>query len=104
MREMDIFQYEPKGAEYVISKVSDKEGWREVKETLLKSVGMGSMPVTKVADADHGHNRVLYLTHDHDGGICSWSTPSGRWGMSSDCGGMRQFLRRRWTARPCSCQ
>ena len=34
---------------------------------MLKSVGMVSMPVIKIADADHGHNRVLYLTHDHDG-------------------------------------
>ena len=67
MREMDMFQYEPKGKEYVISKVSDKEGWREVKETLLRNVGMGGIPVIKIEDADHMHNRVLYLKHYHDG-------------------------------------
>jgi stage V sporulation protein R len=67
MREMDMFQYEPRGKEYVVSKVSDKEGWREVKETLLKNVGMGGIPVIKIEDADHVHNRVLYLKHYHDG-------------------------------------
>jgi len=67
MREMDMFQYEPRGEELVISKVSDKDSWREVKETLLKSVGMGSIPVIKIEDADHNHNRVLYTKHHHDG-------------------------------------
>lgn len=67
MREMDMFQYEPRGDELVISKVSDKDDWREVKETLLKNVGMGSVPVIKIEDADYGHNRTLYLKHYHDG-------------------------------------
>jgi stage V sporulation protein R len=67
MREMDMFRYEPRGEEYVISQVSDKDGWRAVKETLLKNVGMGGIPVIKIEDADYGHNRVLYLKHYHDG-------------------------------------
>ncbi len=67
MRELDMFQYEPRGDELVITKVSDKDGWREVKETLLKNVGMGSVPVIKIEDADYTHNRVLYLKHYHDG-------------------------------------
>ncbi|MBM4257561.1 MAG: SpoVR family protein [Deltaproteobacteria bacterium] len=67
MREMDMFQYEPRGEELVISKVSDKDSWREVKETLLKSVGLGSIPVIKIEDADHNHNRTLYTKHYHDG-------------------------------------
>ena len=67
MRRMDMFQYGPKGEELVISQVSDRAGWREVKETLLKNVGMGSIPVIKIEDADYGHNRVLYLKHYHEG-------------------------------------
>jgi stage V sporulation protein R len=67
MREMDMFQYEPRGDEMVISKVSDKESWREVKDTLIKNVGMGSIPVIKIEDADHNHNRILYMKHYHDG-------------------------------------
>lgn len=67
MREMDMFEYEPRGDEMVISKVSDKESWREVKETLIKNVGMGSIPVIKIEDADYNHNRILYMKHHHDG-------------------------------------
>jgi stage V sporulation protein R len=51
----------------VISKVSDREGWREVKEALIKSVGTSTVPVIKVEDADFGQNRTLYLRHYHDG-------------------------------------
>ena len=67
MREMDMFEYEQRGDEYVISKVSDDEGWRNVKETLIKNVGASSIPVIKVEDADFGQNRTLYLKHHHDG-------------------------------------
>jgi len=67
MRELDMFQYEARGDELVIDKVSDEEGWKTVKETLIKNVGTGSIPVIKVEDADFGHNRTLYLTHQHDG-------------------------------------
>jgi stage V sporulation protein R len=67
MRELDLFEYEPRGEEYVISKVADREGWRGVKETLLKNVGTGPIPVLKVEDADYGQGRALYLKHYHDG-------------------------------------
>ena len=67
MRDLDIVRYEPKGEDLVVSHVSDDEGWRNVKETLLKSVGMGSIPVIRVEDADYNHNRTLFLTHGHDG-------------------------------------
>jgi stage V sporulation protein R len=67
MREMDLFEYEQRGDEYVISKVSDDEGWKKVKETIIKNVGAASIPVIKVEDADFGQNRTLYLKHYHDG-------------------------------------
>jgi stage V sporulation protein R len=67
MREMDIFQYEPRGDDLVISKVSDEEGWRQVKDMLIKNVGVNSIPVIKVEDADFGQNRTLYMKHYHDG-------------------------------------
>ena len=67
MRELDLFEYEPKGEELVISRVADEQGWREVKEQLLRNVGMGSVPVINIEDADFGHKRTLYLVHQHDG-------------------------------------
>jgi stage V sporulation protein R len=67
MRDMDLFEYQARGSDLVVDKVSDEEGWREVKETLIRSVGTSSIPVIKVEDADFGHNHTLYLRHDHDG-------------------------------------
>ena len=67
MRDLDLFRYEPKGEDLIVSDVSDDDGWRQVKETLLKSVGMASMPVIRIEDADYNHNRSLLLVHGHDG-------------------------------------
>jgi stage V sporulation protein R len=67
IRELHLFEYEAKGEDLVVSNVADREGWRDVKETLLKNVGMNAMPVIKVENADYGHNRALYLVHAHDG-------------------------------------
>ena len=67
MREMDMFQYEARGEDLVVSEVSDEEGWRQVKEMLIKSVGVNSIPVIRIEDADFGQNRILYLRHYHDG-------------------------------------
>ncbi|MGH7856990.1 MAG: SpoVR family protein, partial [Candidatus Binatia bacterium] len=67
MRQMDLFQYEAKGNDLVISKVSDSEGWKRVKEVLLRNVGMGGVPVIKIEDANYSNNRTLYASHDHDG-------------------------------------
>lgn len=67
MRELELFQHEKRGKDRVVTKVSDEENWAEVKESLIKSVGSGSIPVIKVEDADFGKNRTLYLKHSHDG-------------------------------------
>jgi stage V sporulation protein R len=72
MREMDMFQYQSRSSELVISQVSDNQGWREVKETLLKNVGMETVPVIKIEDADHDHNRILYMKHEYDGRDLQW--------------------------------
>ncbi len=67
MQELDLFQHEKRGKERVISKVSDDESWKEIKENLIRNVGMGSRPIIKITDADYKGNRSLYLTHEHEG-------------------------------------
>ena len=67
MASLDMFQHEKRGKERVITKISEPESWKEVKETLLKNVGCGSIPVIQVHDADFGGKRSLHLKHDHDG-------------------------------------
>lgn len=67
MREMDLFEYEPYGDDLVVRKVSDEENWQAVKETMLQNVGVGSLPVIRIEDADFNGVRSLYLKHAHDG-------------------------------------
>lgn len=67
MRELNLFEYEARGGDLVVGRVADEQGWRAVKETLLKNVGMNALPVIKVADSDYGHDHTLYLKHYHDG-------------------------------------
>ncbi len=66
-RELNLFEYETKGDQRIVRNVADNAGWVQVKEALLKNVGMNTVPVIKVDDADFGHNHTLYLVHDHDG-------------------------------------
>lgn len=67
VRELNLFEYETKGDQKIVTNVADKEGWLQVKEALLKNVGMNTVPVIKVEDGDFGHNHTLYLVHYHDG-------------------------------------
>lgn len=67
VRELNLFEYRPRGNDWVVTRVADDEGWRGIKETLIQSVGMNNVPVIKVEDADFGRHRTLLLVHDHDG-------------------------------------
>ena len=67
MRELDLFEYQREDDKYVVSHVSDEENWEKVKTTLLAGVGMAGVPVIRIVDADHAHNRELLLNHEHDG-------------------------------------
>ena len=67
MRELDLFQHEKRGKERVVTKVSDQESWKSVKETMIKGVGMGSIPVMLIEDASFGKDRSLLVKHEHDG-------------------------------------
>jgi len=67
MRDLDLFQHQSEGGNRVVAEVSDDEGWEQIKDTLLKNVGMGSIPVIKVVDVDYRHSGTLLLRHYHDG-------------------------------------
>ncbi|GBD27254.1 hypothetical protein HRbin30_02600 [bacterium HR30] len=67
VRELNLFEYRVRGGDWVVTEVADAEGWRQIKETLIRSVGMNTVPVIKVEDADFGHHRTLLLVHEHDG-------------------------------------
>ncbi len=67
IRELDLFQYGTRGDDLVVTEVSDREGWHEVRDALVKTVGAGTLPVIQVVDGDHQGQRTLFLEHAHDG-------------------------------------
>jgi stage V sporulation protein R len=67
LRELNLFEYRSRGDEQVVSRVADKDSWREIKETLIHNVGTGTIPCIQVVDSDYSNNRGLLLKHDHDG-------------------------------------
>ncbi len=67
MRELDLFTFAPVGEKIVVKEVSDEDNWRKVKETLISNIGMGSTPVIRATDIDHGGVRTIHLEHAHDG-------------------------------------
>ncbi|MCX7709958.1 MAG: SpoVR family protein [Clostridia bacterium] len=64
--EMNLFEYVKSGNEYVISEVSDEEGWRMVRDSLASSVGMGGIPAISVVEWIQKDNTLL-LEHQYDG-------------------------------------
>jgi len=67
VRELNLFEYQTRGNEKVVSRVADEENWQSIKDTLIQNVGTGTIPVIKVEDADYNNNRGLFLKHFHDG-------------------------------------
>ncbi len=65
--ELDIYQHEEGDENRVITKISDEEDWKEVRETLIKNVGVSTIPVIKIIDANYKGQRELVLKHEHDG-------------------------------------
>lgn len=64
--EMNLFEYVKSGNEYIISEVSDEEGWRQVRDSLASSAGMGSIPVIRAVEWVQKDN-TLFLDHVYDG-------------------------------------
>ena len=67
IRELNLFEYQTRGGDQVVARVADDDNWRAIKETLIRNVGTGTVPVIKIEDADYNNNRVLFLKHHHDG-------------------------------------
>ncbi|MTI70131.1 MAG: SpoVR family protein [Firmicutes bacterium] len=64
--EMNLFEYSKKGSNYLIEEISDKEGWKKIRNTLANSVGMGAIPIIKVTEVKN-NTRTLILEHVYDG-------------------------------------
>ncbi|MBB3698628.1 SpoVR family protein [Flammeovirga yaeyamensis] len=67
MEELGLFEYEQNNGKVSVSNVSnDFKGWKEVRDTLIKQVGTGSIPIIKVKGVSPLSNALL-LVHEFDG-------------------------------------
>jgi len=64
--EMNLFEYVKLGNNYIITNVSDEEGWKAVRNTIANNAGMSSIPVIKVIEWVQTDN-MLILEHAYDG-------------------------------------
>lgn len=65
--ELGMFTYSPKrgnNPDWVVRDISDEDGWKEIRRTLVSSVAGNSIPVIYV---DEVKKDTLILKHEHDG-------------------------------------
>jgi len=63
--DLNLFSFANNKGTYVIDEISDEEGWRMVKERLIRNVGAGGIPRIYIKEVEAGN--ILALQHDHDG-------------------------------------
>jgi stage V sporulation protein R len=63
--ELNLFSFINKKGTYTIDDISDEDGWKKVKQSLLKNVGASSIPRICVEEIENGN--ILSLRHDYDG-------------------------------------
>jgi len=64
--EMNLFEYAKIGNSYIVTEVSDEEGWKKIRDTIANNVGLAGIPVIKVAEWVQKDN-TLVLEHEYDG-------------------------------------
>lgn len=63
--DLNLFSFSLHKKDYIVDDVSDKEGWKPIKENLIKQVAANNIPVISVAGVEDGN--ILCLKHEHDG-------------------------------------
>ncbi len=65
-RELNLYEYEKDGSEYVVSEVADDEGWMKIRDTIAAQAGMGGIPFIRITEWNQKDNSIL-LEHAYDG-------------------------------------
>ena len=65
--ESHLCELEEEERYYVVSEVSNEEGWKSIRNTLANSVGMGGIPTIRVKEVLRHDNNTLVLEHVGDG-------------------------------------
>ena len=62
--DLNLFSYSLKKKNFTVDEISDDDGWKIVREDLIKNIGINSIPRIAISDLQSG---VLILIHEHDG-------------------------------------
>ena len=65
-REMNLFSYSLKRESYTIDEVADHDGWKLIRDDLIKNVGLNSVPHVYVEEVIRNDN-LLIIKHEFDG-------------------------------------
>ena len=63
--DLGLFSFSKQRDDYVIQEISDDDGWKQVRDSLLNNVGTNGIPVICVKEVEDGN--ILTLEHAHDG-------------------------------------
>ena len=65
---LNLFSYSfsSRQRKYLVQNISDEDGWKEVRDALVSTVGLNSVPVVYVKKVEP-KTGTIYLHHEHDG-------------------------------------
>mgnify|MGYP001451260030 CR=1 FL=1 len=61
---LGFFEYQDNKQNYLITEVSDDDGWKNIRSSLIRQTGMNNIPVIYVESIEDGK---MILHHEHDG-------------------------------------
>ncbi len=64
--ELNLYEYEKEGNEYIVTEIADEEGWMKIRDTIASGSGLGGIPVIRITDWNQKDNTLL-LEHIFDG-------------------------------------
>lgn len=63
--ELNLFEYQKKGSDYVVSEVADDTGWKSIRNSIVSNLGMNSIPTIKVDKVDKKDGSLI-LIHEFE--------------------------------------
>ena len=61
---LGFFEYLDNKEHYLITEVADTDGWKNIRDSLIKQTGLNNIPMIYVEDIENGE---MILHHEHDG-------------------------------------
>ena len=63
--ELNLFSIKKQGDDLYVGDVSDEEGWKTIKNSLLQQIAGNQIPVIYIQEVEKNKNLILHHEHDH---------------------------------------